>query len=217
MANAGISSGNPKYGWGCQEASGNLVSFLDAATLTAFGGITYEVSITGWSRKAVGLGSTAAFFSSSIGNTATTSYLLLAYISLSGAPSAQDACLSVGNGAGAADRRQAAVTTGPVYRAQGTGVTAVNGTSNPGTDVRPVVLLVNRATSEHSVLTDQDKMTPTWVAPTSGTSSYVSLGDGIDTARFLYAVLFEGAPAELSRAQIKTLMQTLGWSPSWTP
>ncbi len=217
MSSAAISSGNPSYGWGFQEASGNLSSFLNAATLTAFGASTYQQAIAGWTRRAIAIASASAFYNTTIGNTATTSYMWLAYLSLAAAPGSTAAVLTAGAGTASADGRSVYVTTTPRYSAIGGGVVSVDGTSDPGTAVRPIVLLFNRAASEFSVLTDQEKITTAWVNPTSGTSSYVSVGDGIDTARCLYAVLFEGTAAELSRTQVKTLLTTLGWSIAWTP
>lgn len=213
MGVAGISSGNPKYGWGCQEASGSLASFLTAGDLTQFGGAVFETVVAGWARKAVQIGGGGAFYNTSIGNTATTSYMWLAYIRVPSTPGAADLAVNVGGGA---DIRSAGVNTTPAYRAQGNGVVAVEGASNIATAVRPVVLLFNRATTEFSVMTDQEKITTAWVDPTSGAAAYISLGDGV-LVEVLYAVLFEGTAAQLSRTQVKTLLQTLGWSPGWTP
>ncbi len=213
LAVAGLPLNGPTYGWDCQEASGNLSSFLTAATLTKFGGATYQTDITGWDRDALSIGTGSAFYNLSIGNTSTTSYMWLIYARIPSTPAGADLALNVGGGS---DIRSAGVNTTPAYRAQGNGVVAVEGASAIGTAVRPVVLLFNRATSEFSVLTDQEKITTVWVNPTSGASSYISLGDGV-SIDVLYAALFQSDAAELSRAQVKSLLETLGWTIAWSP
>lgn len=219
-AAAGISSGNPTSLYLCQEGSGNLADTLSTNTLTPFNNPTYAQAVTGWTRTAVGSNDGSdAFTCSTIGNPAAESYLVLAYIKLTGVPGATAPVLSVGSGAGVADRRHAAATTAPVYNARDFNAATinVNGTSDPSTTVRPVVLLINRAGSEFSVLTDQDKILTSWTAPSSGTNSYFSIADGCPACQFLYVALFSGAAAELTRTQIKTLLTTLGWSIAWSP
>lgn len=218
MSSAGIVSGIPSSLWLCQEASGALADSIGAISLTAWNSPAYQQPIAGWSRLAVAADdSVDAFYSIGTGNTATTSYALLAYVALSAAPSAARPILSIGGGVGDADIRRAVVTTAPVYSARGNGgVVTVDGASSPGTSVRPVVLLFNRATSTFAVLTDQEKLTTVWVNPVDGTSQYMSLFDGCETGRILYAALFSGTAAQLSAAQIKTLLQTLGWTIPWS-
>lgn len=217
MAAASIASGNPTSLWEAQEASGDLADTIGSNTLTAFSNPQYQVAIAGWTRQAVHLDDNGdAFYNTSVGNTATTSYLILAYITLAAAPESTLPAINIGGGVASADRRAVAVTAASVYRAQGTGILAVDGVSDPGTDVRPVVLLFNRAGTEFSVLTDQDKIITAYVPPVDGSSAYLSF-EGLGGVRLLYATMFSGAAAELSRAQVKALLQVLGWSVAWSP
>lgn len=219
LAAAGWTAGNPSALWLCQEASGNLADSINSYTLTAANTPVYSQAVAGWSRTAVGTNDTTDRFSSlnaDLGSTHSTSYLVLAYVALTAAPAGARAIIRLGGGTGDADQRQVFATTTPVYSARGTGVVTVNGVSNPGTTVHPVVLLFNRSTTEFTVMTDQEKITTTWVNPTSGVGPYFAFGDGGETSRFLYATVFRGTAAERTQTQVKTLMSTLGWSPAWS-
>lgn len=217
LAAAGISTGNPGALWLCQEPSGNPADSIGSNGLTAFGAVSYANNVTDWTRKALGLIHTGgAFYNVSIGNTSTTSYMVLAYVAMIAAPVANQPVINVGQPTGSpTDSRRAEITTSRTWRANGGGVTPADGSTDASTTVHPVVLLFNRATSEFTVMTDQDKITTTWVNPTVG-GTYFSFGDGTNQAHLLYGCLFSGAAAEYSQAQVKTLLQTLGWTVAWS-
>lgn len=213
-------SGGPTSLYLLQEGSGAPQDSIGTNHLTVFNSPTYGGAVPGWSALAVGSNDGSdAFYSTAIGNPAAQSCLAIAYLRITAAPAGDSPILSIGQGAGIADRRHAAITSAPRYNARDfTAATIdVDGTTDPSTDVRFVALLINRAASEFSVLTDQDKITTVWSAPSSGTNAYLSIFDGIGNAQCLYLAVFLGASAEKSRTQIKTIAQRLGWSPPWTP
>lgn len=221
IAENGLSIAVPDHLWLCQEAAGNLSDSIGAESLTKFNNTLYQQSVAGWTRKAVGTDdSTDAFYNfnaagGGLGQLSPggLSHLVIAYIGLTGTPGTTRQVLTLDTNL---DTRTTHVTTGPVYSARGNGVSTVDGASNPGTDVRFVAMLHNKAATEFSVITDQEKLTTSWVAPTEGGSRYLSFGDGCDSARLLYMAVFTGVNAEVSSATVRSLMQALGWNPSWS-
>jgi hypothetical protein len=66
--------------------------------------------------------------------------------------------------------------------------------------------------------TDQDKLLPTFGGTMAGTLlgfGGVAGGNQCSNMGLVYACRFSGAAAELTAAQIKTLLQTLGWTIGW--
>lgn len=215
----GLSLDVPEHLYLCQEAAGNLADTIQGglsgnSPLTKFNSPLYEQAVADWSRKAVRIDDTTdAFYSLSYGDIDTTSYAVLAYVALTAEPALNRRAINLGSGG--TNRMATDVTTAPNYRATIVGDSGYDGTSaNPGTTVHPVVMLVNRASSEFTVFTDQDKVTTTWVAPT-GTSAYFSF-EGCETVQVLYAAVFEGTSAEISSATVRGMLEALGWSPAWS-
>src|SRR6185436_7096847 len=189
MAVAGIATGNPAALWLCQEASGNLADSIGANTLTV-AGASYAY------RQA-------------------TTVLLYGIVTMPAA-------------APAANRRLAHLdgTTGAIVQFSttprlqcvtgGAGGSTVSGTANPVNATRPIIACVNRTANTAKVYSDQEK-----IAGTQGTYSGVSIGWGSSSGTtpamgLLYSAMWTGSAAEMSDAQIKTLLQTLGWTIPWT-
>jgi hypothetical protein len=173
--------------------------------------------VAGWSRTAFGTadGTANGCSTVAIANLSTTSYALLAYVALTGTPAGARSVFGFGS---AGDHRYVGVTTTPRYQAGiYLGATA-DGTGTPGSDVRPVLLLVDRTGSRLRVYTDQEVITLAWAAPVAG-SALLNFGDQIGVgsapAYFLYAAGFSGAAAEMSDASVRSLLQTLGWTVAW--
>lgn len=217
MAAAGITSGNPASLWLCQEASGNLADSIGAVTLTAANNPTYSNSVTGWTRKAAATNETAPqchFQTTSVADLSTTSYALLAYVSLT-TPTGTRELMGFGN---SFDHRYVEVSTTPRYTSRVILGGGTAGTSDPGTAVRPILLMVNRASSKFKTYTDQEIIEQAWAAPTAG-GALLCLGDAVNAsapaAYFLYAAGFSGTAAEFSDAQVRSLFRSLGWSIPW--
>ncbi len=203
--------------WLFQMASGNASDSIGAVTLTAAGSIGYQTAVTGWTRTATTFtaeGGASVFSTTSIHDNAASSGLLLAYVRLTATPGATRDVMGFGSGT---DYRFANVTVAPVYQAAENGGGTTAGASNPGTSVRPVIVQVNRSESRFSVITDQEVVTEGWTNPAGG-GSLLGIGGmigGVAPMEILYAAFFSGAAAEKTTAQIKTLLQTLGWTVAW--
>ena len=82
---AGTGIANPSNLWLSQQASGNLPDSIGSTPLVPFNGPSYQNTVAGWSRKAVGTvdgGGNQDFQSTLLGNTATTSGLLLSFVAV---------------------------------------------------------------------------------------------------------------------------------------
>jgi len=220
---AGVPAGAALAIWGFQEsatpvadASGNGI------TLTVSGSPTFQAVVSGWTRLAITYAD-AATGSILSGNAAlpdisTTSFLVIGYIKFpAAAPAAARNLLEVGTAG--ANRGAAEALNTSVARAISAGNTA-NGASNPFTGaVRPVVVRVNRTASTFAAMTDQDKMAPTFGAAMTGKAvnfNAVAAGNTSIAGGELYGAAFSGAAAELTDAQVKAVLQTLGWSIAWS-
>lgn len=220
MSSSGISTGSPIAAWQLQEAAGNFADSIGAFTLTA-SAFSYQKAIAGWTRKGAGSAAdasaaTASLTGGAIGDIQAASALFLAYVQLAAAPAATRDVLALG---GSTSCRAAQVTITPAYKATPNDASATaTGAANAGTAVRPVILHVNKAASVWRVITDQEIVQPTpWTAPPVS-NALIAIGSVLtSTPSFsvLYAACFRGTAAELSNAQIKTMLQTLGWTVAW--
>ncbi len=211
---AGIAS--PSALWLCQEPSGDLADSIGGHTLTAGNSPSHAASVSGWSRLAVQIGANSGswfFNTSSLGNVTTTSHLFLAYLKLTAVPTAARDVMGLGS---SVSHRNIQAVAGPLYRARrNSDGTFTDGTQDPGTSaVRPVVLKVDRANSEHKVYTDQEVFSHAWATP-SGGAALINFGGAVTASagiQILYATCFTGSAAELSDAEVRTLLEALGWT-----
>lgn len=220
MARAGLASGNPSALWLFQEVSGNPADSIGAFALTAGGtAASYQQAVAGWTRLGISVadGATSALTTTnaSLPDTASASHLVLAYVKMpaAGSGTARNVvCL------GATATRTAAeisVTTGKL-RARSQGNTADSVASHSDGAVRPIVIRTNRTASEADAMSELEKMSPTFDAITAGKGvRFGAASLNAAAVTYLYAVSFHAAAAELTDAQIKTLLQTLGWTVAW--
>lgn len=216
MAAAGLATGNPSHLYRCQEASGNLADSIGSATEVASGALSYQQSVAGWTRKGVKtnadpnaffLGTTAASFSSSSG-------LVLQLFKVGSNPGAA----RILNCLGSTFYESAGVVPGPKLRALSNAAGA-NGSVNCS-GVIPVVTKLDVTNSAMKVYSQSEKISTTYTAQSAVNGSILYLlGDGGGQASDwtqMYCAVFRGSAAELSDAQIKTLLQTLGWTVAWS-
>lgn len=215
LSAAGITSGGPSALHLMQDASGNPADAIGAFPLTASGtGITYAQPITGWSRLGITFndGGTGAFTSTdaALPDISTTSLLVLGYLKTS----VSAANRSV---AGLGTTRVEAILQSTGAPRLLSGANSAVGTGNTVGQVRPWAIRHNKTASTDVLFTDQEKVTPTFSALTTG--KQIQVGQGSTThgpVQHAYIVWFFGAAAELTDAQLKTLLQTLGWTIAWT-
>lgn len=220
MAVAGIGSGNPASTWLCQEASGNLADSIGANTLTVAGASwAYRQAVTGWTRLALTVPDASANHNAqnnaTVPDVQTTSVLLYGIVSMPAAAPAANRRIAHLDGTSAAIIQ---LNTTPRLQCVtgGAGGSVVTGTANPVNAVRPLIACVNRTANTAKVYSDQEKITGT-----QGTYSGVSIGWGSSSGTspamgLLYGAMWTGSAAELTDAQIKTLLQTLNWGIAWS-
>jgi hypothetical protein len=221
LAAANISSGGPASTWLCQEATGNLADSIGATTLAANGAVTYQNAVTGWTRKAAGIpAATSARFQAAAGigaNPASTSVLWLGFLKVTGA-AANRGVMTAGGAAVGTDLEAMSVATTHVPRLTTVAVTA-DGASDPTGAVRPWVICYDRTNSRVTLYTDQEKIPGTYNAGvTDGNKGFGAVQNASVAAAssVLYGACFSGSAAVLTDAQIKKLLQTMGWTISWT-
>lgn len=218
MTLAGLVSGNPGSLWLMQEASGSLADSIGSVTLSQLGtGHLYAQSVTGWSRKAAtcvdGTANQRWGNSTTAPDPSLTSVLYLAWIRMpaSSAPAATRDIM------GGPNNLEVKLTTTPRLQAVDTTNTgtAVN---SPVGATRPVLLKLDRTNSACTMYTDQEKVTVTYAAGVSA-GALVHFGGqstGAADVGYLYGCEFSGSNAEISDANVKTLLQTAGWTIPWT-
>ncbi len=207
---AGSTLSNPADLYLCQGNLGaGMPDAIGAVALTPSGAQTFDNAVSGWTRKSFNLvdsASSGGFSSSAIQNIATTSGLLLALIDITGTPAAERSVMGIGSGA---DHRYVALTAGNKYKATGLAGASVTGTATPGSTVHPVILKVDRSRSEYKVYTDQETLSPAWTNPGGG-GALLQIGDagvaGTAPVGYLYIAFWSGAAAEMSDANVATLI-----------
>jgi hypothetical protein len=213
MAAAGLATGNPASCWNMQEASGNAADAIGAITLTQTSMSLYQQAVTGYTRFSIrGIDGQAAALRNltTAPNPSLTSTLVGGVVDFSTIPAGVRDLLGVATNAVV----QFMITTGKLQLVNGS---TVQTASAMGTAVRPVLLRINNTAGTATLFTDLEKTTATYVLPTSGTLvSYGRVAATIASVGYLYGFEFTGTAAELSDAQVKTLLTTASWSIPWT-
>jgi hypothetical protein len=206
-----------------QEASGNLTDSVGSVTLTAASSPDYNQTVSGWTRKFLGekdAGFSVAAFSStsaSLPDLSTTSVLMLVYGKIVSTPDAEKDAFVIG---GSSSARYVTINTTPAWKLNqgGGGASATGGTGD--NDVHPIIIQVDRTNSVIRFITDEEILTPTWSNP-SVANKLLGFGSvaSAAAAQFMagYAVVLTGNIATTSRANLKVLLETLGWTVGWTP
>lgn len=213
MAAAGLATGNPSSTWLFQQAAGNTADTIGAVTLTPLNWTLFQQAVAGWTAKCIrGVDATA---NSSHTNTTTapnaslTSTLVLAYCDIPAAPAAIRDVLCMGNNTDVRFN-----TNGKLRLVAGASADLVNVAAST---VQPLILRVNLTASTVSVFTTQEKFAGTFVAPQNTIRvSFGGIFSPVPAIGYLYGAQFTGAAAELTDAQVKTLLQTLNWTIPWT-
>jgi hypothetical protein len=217
MAAAGLATGNPSALHLMQEASGTLADSIGTFPLATSGtGVTFQQNVGGWSRKAwmTTSGGTGLAQNTDVAlpNIGTNSLLGLGYVLNTAVAVTRDVI-----GGGAAATRilgQSFATTG-----QARAMCNVNtqlSAGNMAGQVRPWAIQINRTASSAALSLDAERVVPAFSAGATGQS--LTLGNivaGASTSLYLYVAWFFNAAAELTLAQMRTLLQTLGWTVAW--
>jgi hypothetical protein len=210
-----LTFGVPSHVWLMQETSGSLTDSIGSLSLNPINAPTYRNPVSGWSRVGVGTVDTTinqGFVSYATGNLDGSSYLILAYVAVTSLPSSERSLFGIGE---ASDHRYVGVSSTGFARANGLGsASPVTGTHALGTTIHPVVLLIDASAMRYVVYTDEEKLAPTW-STTSSRGPLLVVGNGAPGAgsvRYLYAAEWTGGTAQVSDAQVKALLTSLGWT-----
>lgn len=223
LAAAGLSGvvAVPSALWLLQEASGNAADSIGSFTLTAGAGLTYQQSETGWTRKGVKFtdgtaGTSLSSSSASLPDIASASMTTLIIANATASTAGNRILLLHGNPA--ANRNRIRITSTPEMAVLSNGNIA-NGTSGangPLNAVRPYVLRTNRTANSCVGTRDTEKLTPTFDATISGKGLDIGASSLSPTFNLLYACNWHNANAEISDANLKTLLQMMGFTISWS-
>jgi hypothetical protein len=217
LAVAGITGGAPGAVYGFQESSGSLTDAVGGFTGSRTGTApTYQVAVTGWSRKSILLADneTTSFTnaSASLPDVSTTSASILLYAMVATPPPAARALA----GLGTTFIADGVATSGGASSLRITGVGGFDGSINSTGAVHPTWLTINRTASSETLVSDLERITPSFSgAPTGKQIRFGSSSNPAAACNYLYAAVFFGAAAELTQTQQKAILQTLGWSVAW--
>jgi hypothetical protein len=208
---AGITNGNPGSVWSFQEASGNLADGIGSITLNTAGAPAYQQTVIGSSAKAIVTTDGAAVQhvsnTTTAPNPAIVSTLLLAYVVAPTVGPASDRgimCTAPNHGINIRTSGRPRLTDGTLLANSILGTTQM------------LAHRTNLTAATFTGFTLLEKAAGTFVAPTNG--ACVILGStsvSASASGYLYGALFSGSAAELTDAQVKKLMQTLGGNPIW--
>lgn len=213
MAAAGLATGNPTSTWNFQESSGTSIADSIGTVALAHNMTLFNQAVPGATRTCLrGVDGTAgqkALNSTTAANPSTTSVMVLSYLDIAAAPGVMRDVVSF---AVNADLRLN--TNGHLRLIAGASVDLVNvGASTQ----QWVALQINNTGTTSKVYTVQEKFLGTYVLPTN--QALIAFGGQNATnsaTGFAYSAEFTGAAAELTDAQVKTLLQTLGATIPWT-
>lgn len=205
---------NPAYLWLCQEEVGNLEPTIGAVSLVADNTPTYQNAETGWTRRSVGGTASNAQFTGTLANPATTSLMFMAYVTLiDGA--ARTPFLGEHDNSGP----RVDLEPGGQIRLNAGGNLAVTAAAATLNAMTPVIVQYDRTNTETVLYLLGEKLTATYAAATGALFRMITAraGGAGAVCRVSYLCEWSGAGAELTPAQVKTLLETLGWEPTFTP
>jgi hypothetical protein len=214
LAVTGVQTQPPDHVWLMQESTGSLADSVGAINLDPLNAPSYRNAVSGWSRAAVGTHDTNAnqgFLSTATGNLNGPAYLLLLYMAVASTPNSERSLVGIGAGS---DHRYVSLTSAPVFKGTGIGVTPATGVVDPMASAHPIVIKLDPTALTYTVYTDQEKLSVGWTG-TGGTGGLFILGNaivGAAEARYLYGALWVGQSARIDDASVKKLLKGLGWT-----
>jgi hypothetical protein len=214
--------------WGFQESSGNLLDTIGTGfTLTSAGSPNHTQGIADWIRFGVlydnsstdGHGAAAGVGPDP--STTSVMWMFFADVATSGAGQVRTIMSQGGAAAGSQLTLQSRDTAGSVNIRGKLMAATVDGVDDvkPGVSIVPYIVQYDRTNSKALVYSLTEKLTLTYDAGVTDGSKGVG-GNGIVTTVGLIATwgcVWTGADAEITTAQVKTLLQAFGYAPTWTP
>lgn len=214
---AGVPVKTVAHSHGFQDTSGNVAATV-GTLLTVTGTVDYQQTFAGFTRKGIGITETASErigYATGVGpNPATGSVLIAGYVDVS-TPAAIELFLAVSGGATAFT---AQVTTAGLMRITCAGVSTSGVVDHAALGVVPAFLQYDKTASRAALYTESEKIVGTYNSGVvDAQKGWGVSGGGTPTpATVGWDSWFAGANAEWTEAQIKAVMQVLGWVPAWS-
>lgn len=213
---AGMGPNTPTSLWLCQESSGNLSDSIGVSPLVVAGTPTFGAANVGWVRKSVNITATTvqAFsigtgtFDASAGSVA---WLWYGCITATGAGRS---VLAGSSNATGLDVIHLATDKLQIKCGANTATTVNTYTTST---IFPMLLVYNKTASTCTLYTSLEALPVTFATVVDGSKGLGAVGTltGDASARTTYLAAFSGTAAEFSTANVRTLLQTLGWSPAF--
>lgn len=204
----------PDWWLNCQVASGNVPDLSgNGYDLTAAGSnMTYQQSLVGWSTLGLkwinAATGTLTSTSTNLPDLSTTSICMVKLCAITGTPSATRGLFS----AGTSNYVQTQISnSGPKFICAD-GANSLTSTNNQLTTVVPYVMQHNKTGSSTNFTTDSERLSPTISASATGKKIEYGVSSGVATAAPVwmpYGFGWKGANAEISAANLKTLLNTM--------
>ena len=211
-----IASGNPSGLWLCQEPSGNLADSIGANPLVVAGSPTFSNSNTGWTRKSVNItATTVQSFTLGIGpfdgSAASVAWLWYGCTTVTGA--GRNVLAGSSNAVGIGVVHQA--TDKLQFRIGANNATTVN--SYTTSTIFPMLIVYNKTASNCTLYTDREALPCTFSVVVDSIKGLGAAGTltGDSSAHTTYLAAFSSTAAELTTANARALLTTLGWSPAF--
>lgn len=223
LLTAASTSGTCRHLWGMQNASGDATDAMSpAADFGYFGGtITYQNTITGWTRKGIRFTATDSAFRNIDADLPTpnaTSFLYVMLFKKNSTPGTNRSILAIGLDATSGNYINLGLTSGDLLRLCDGTTSIGTGASSVGTSVMPIIVRHDRTNSVQAVYTEDEKIVATYNATDANEIAF--LGNSSSNSPdmdLLYVAMITGTAAEAGHATAKAILQQLGWSPGWTP
>lgn len=203
-----------------QEPSGNAADSVGSTALPATNVAVYQYAVPSWTRDAMLLSPESGdrrlnATGSPWPDKSVTSQMLFMYWERSGLAGSEWNIASLGGGGSLVEAR----ITASEFLKIVSGANSATGAVDYGNEVAiPLIIQFDKTNSVQRLITHQEILTPTYTTPGSPNGLWLgAAGVNVASGGYLYAAEFEGASAELTRTQLKTLLQDLGWTVTWTP
>jgi hypothetical protein len=221
FAKAGVSAKTLTHSWAFQDASGNITATV-GTDLTVSGTLDYQQTVSGWTRKGTRFTNTAGENALLTGGaapvTSTTSSLWLAFIDITATPSGNRCVMAATSDSSNTDILGCKVTAASKIRVHN-GATTADTPSNMVTGgVRPFVHRYDRTNSNNTIYLDAEKASVAYASySVDGSKGFGAVGTVNSCAMdVLLGAAFAGSAAEWSDANVKAVLQAMGWTIPWS-
>lgn len=202
--------------WKCDEASGNLADIFGSLTLTATNTPLYAQSATGWTRTGVSAtdGTTGQFAAAAtVGpNPTLTSQTWVGFFAMPATPSAARTVMGINLSSTTVEHRMQQLNTSGFPRLRHV-ATSTDGSTSVSSRVDLMAVKYDRTNSEAKGYTKSEKLTATYSALVADGPKGFIRGSA---AVCVYGFMMSSTNGEITDANLKSLLQGMGWVISWT-